>query len=497
MRGLAGLRRVGALTAGIVVAAGLAAFPQQTGASAVTTSNVVQAAAKPNIVVLMTDDMRDADMRYLPRTRQLVGDLGVRFPNSISPHPLCCPARAEFLTSQYAQNNGVRSNTGKYGGYKRLDPSTTLATLLTQAGYRTAFMGKHLNGYSWSRDGRDPGWTVYNPLVNGVYSYLGWSMLENQRVTRHPGVYVTDYLATRALSVIERMAKDRQKPFFLWVSYVAPHMTYRKSCDCWGPPVVAPRHRRLYPVLTLDTAGKPSFLERDVSDKPPIIRSGSGKTRAEITTLWRARIRTLAAVDEANVRILRALDSARMAGNTVVVFTSDNGYMLGEHGWIEKILAFQESEAVPLQIRGPGVTAGGVSTTMVTTVDLAATIRAWAGATSGLAADGEDLRPLLADPGNGLLRDTILIQGGPRFPSEDAWGWLYRGVRTDRYTFLRYGNGQKELYDHAVDPNELTNVAGDPAYAAVQQELTSRMDELINCRGRSCNRTFGPVPDPS
>src|SRR6185369_10188158 len=123
-------RRVGALTAGVLVAAGLAAFPHQTGASALTTSTVVEAAARPNVVVLMTDDMRTADMTYLPRTRRLVGDLGVRFPKSISPHPLCCPARAEFLTSQYAQNNGVRSNTGKYGGYKRLDPSTTLATLL-------------------------------------------------------------------------------------------------------------------------------------------------------------------------------------------------------------------------------------------------------------------------------------------------------------------------------------------------------------------------------
>jgi hypothetical protein len=104
---------------------------------------------------------------------------------------------------------------------------------------------------------------------------------------------------------------------------------------------------------------------------------------------------------------------------------------------------------------------------------------------------------LLADPSSALPRDAVLIQGGPRFPREDEWGWLYRGVRTARYTFLRYGNGQEELYDHDVDPNELNNVAGDPAYTAVQNELTSRMDALVNCRGNSCNRVFGPVPDPS
>ncbi len=153
---------------------------------------------RPNIVLITTDDEADYDMRWMPRTRRLLGEAGVTFSDSVSPHPLCCPARAEILTGQFAQNNGVRTNEGhKHGGFRAMHSyRNTIGPWLQHAGYRTAFVGKFLNGYrSTSRN--IPGWNEWNPLLEdfGAYQYYNFSARHNDVIRRHPRVHVSDFLA--------------------------------------------------------------------------------------------------------------------------------------------------------------------------------------------------------------------------------------------------------------------------------------------------------------
>ena len=147
--------------------------------------------ARPNVLLITTDDQTLTDLAVMPRTRRLIAGQGVSF-DGMSPHPLCCPARAEILTGQFAQNNGVRSNRGPYGGYKRLHTRNTIATWMQDAGYRTIFMGKFLNGYNAEvYSGHAPGWDDWNPTVRGVYNYDHFTVRHNDRLrTYHK--YQTD-----------------------------------------------------------------------------------------------------------------------------------------------------------------------------------------------------------------------------------------------------------------------------------------------------------------
>jgi N-acetylglucosamine-6-sulfatase len=240
----------------------------------------------------------------------------------------------------------------------------------------------------------------------------------------------------------------------------------------------------------------PSFNEADVSDKPKWI-SRPPLRRAEqqhLTELFQRRIESLQSVDDAVARTLSALDEVGELDDTLVIFSSDNGYLLGEHRFSGKIVGYEPSLQVPLLMRGPGVPAGRRSAETVGTLDLAPTIADAAGATPGLDVDGRSMLPIAAGKAKGW--DTLLIQGGPRLPrSGDEW--IYRGVRTDRYTYLEYKRtGERELYDRRLDPNQLHNVVGEPRYAAAQAELRRRLLALQDCAGADCRERFGPVVGP-
>ncbi|WP_323791935.1 sulfatase-like hydrolase/transferase, partial [Nocardioides sp.] len=132
----------------------------------------------PNIVFISVDDMTLDEMRYLPRVRRLLGDAGVTFSEFTAPQPLCCPSRAQLLTGQYAQNNGVRTNSGPFGGYKNLEPDTALPVWLQESGYHTAMVGKYLNGYKASdalANGVEVGWDHWDPTIRAVYQYEGYT----------------------------------------------------------------------------------------------------------------------------------------------------------------------------------------------------------------------------------------------------------------------------------------------------------------------------------
>lgn len=453
---------------------------------------------RPNIVLIMTDDQTMSDLRWMPHVRRLVGGAGATFNRMISPNPLCCPARAEVLTGQQSQNSGVRSNKeSRLGGFAALDTRQTIGRWLQRAGYRTAFVGKYLNGYH-ARDGRQRGWDVWNPTVRRVYSYFGFTMFDDGDRRRFKRQHNADVVSRYTTDYIERFAHGR-RPFFIWASHVAPHGSCNPAAElnCWQPPKPAHRHRNLFRKATSPSLRDPAFNEADVSDKPGYIRRERPTKARQINTLFRQRIRSLQAVDDAVVDAVRALRRTGELDDTVFVFTSDNGYLLGEHRYKSKNVPYEQALRVPLLIRGPGIPGGVERDQAVTTVDLAATFLDVANGVAGVPLDGRSLLPL-ARSSDAPGYDTVLIQAGPRNRIERAAGWFFRGVRTQRYTYVRYpANGFAELYDRVADPAQLHNVAGDLRYAAVQAELAARTRALGDCVGAQCRQEFGPVPEPS
>ena len=452
----------------------------------------------PNIVLITTDDQTVTDLAKMPITRRLLKEQGVTF-SGISPHPLCCPARAEILTGQFAQNNGVLGNVGSQGGYQALDTCSTVATWLRDAGYQTAFMGKFLNGYQGaSINDPAPGWDEWHPGV-GIYNYNHFTVNHNGRPQTYD-TYQTDYFAGLGARTIRTFAKDR-RPFFLWQSFLAPHRSCRPVApgeDCWSPPVPASRHASRFPTELPPAFDDPSYNEADVSDKPAWVRKHpliSSEARSELVRLYRMRLRALQAVDEGVRRLVRALADTGRLDNTLIIFTSDNGFLFGEHRLEGKDKLYEPALDVPFIMRGPGIPHGTTARNVAATVDIAPTIVAAARAAPTLSMDGRNLLPLVTGGTRG--RDTLLIQSGAQFADPDALAWRWRGVRTHRYTFaIHTQTRERELYDRKHDPAQEYNVASDPRYEETRRELGRRLTVLKTCSGTACRQHFGMPPAP-
>ena len=479
---MAGL--VGAMAVGGVVSA--TADKEGRRASA----RAASPAERPNIVLITSDDQALTDLRWMPRTRMLIGGAGVRFSGAIAPNPLCCPARATLLTGQYSHNNGVRGNKAPHGGYAALDNSSTIATWLDAAGYNTAFVGKYLNGYK-SRRPTEPGWESFDALIKGIYRSYGFTLSGNGAPVTYRTQHSNDVIAARTTALVDRYSAQGD-PFFIWSSYVAPHGTCTSTNrNCSAPPVPAKRHAKMYASAKAPQVRRSSFNEADVSDKPAVIRHKKRVTRARAQRLFTQRIRTLASLDEAVGATIAALRANDQLDNTLIIFTSDNGYQIGEHRHIGKVLPYEEALRVPLLMRGPGVPAGTLRGKAVSHVDIASTIARAAGASPGRPVDGRDLRPLAARAGWAPYTHVIASKG-----DGNRARWTYRGIRDQRYTYVQWSNGFVELYDRKRDPRQLRNVAGKKKYRAVRQVMATRFRALKNCSGAECRRTFPSVPGP-
>ncbi len=439
----------------------------------------------------MTDDMRADDLQYMPHVLHLLADQGVTFQQMLSPYPLCCPARAELLSGQYSHNNGVRGNAWPRGGYYKLDNTNTLPVWLHDAGYETAFMGKYLNEYG-ERDQLEtpPGWDNWDGLVGNVYDYSSATTNQLGQLTSHPGVYQTNLFDARTSDLIDQYASS-DRPFFLWTSYVTPHIecSYADKLpgvqSCWHPPPPAYGDQGTFNNLVLPD--NPAVNEADMSDKGRYMQALPLLSPDRVVGLHNARIsriEALQSVDRAIVSLVHELKATDQYDDTYLLFTSDNGLQLGEHRWVDKILGYEGSLRVPLIISGPGIPKGQVRHQTVTMVDLAATITDATGATPGRLFDGKSLLPLArGDVPDG--RDRVVpIEAGPKDAAVN--GWLYRGVRTDRYTLLVWRNGDVELYDRQRDPYEVDSVAGHPSYAGVQARLERQLHALERCKGAAC-----------
>ena len=443
---------------------------------------------RPNILVIMTDDQTVADMRVLPKTRALLAAKGTTFANSFVDFSLCCPSRSTFLTGQYAHNHGVLANGGPQGGYAHLDNSNTLPLWLQDAGYYTAHLGKYLNNYGVDSPEPPPGWSRWFGLIDpSTYRMYDYTVSRDGAPVAYgesPGDYQTDVLAAEAETILRSRAGASQ-PFFVTVAPIAPHLE-RIGRD-QTPPRPAPRYEGRFAAAPLPM--KPSFNEPDVSDKPAHIRRRpllSPAKQAYVTEIYRARLASLLAADDLVERLVKALEETGQLGHTVIFFTSDNGFLLGEHRVPEgKYLPYEESIRVPLIVfdgRGGGGFPAGVTVQQpVSNVDLAPTIVSLTGARARRVMDGRSLLPLALDPGLAKSR-TLLIEGAGLGGDKPA----FAAVRDPRWLYVEYQTGDRELYDLQNDPFELRSLHAAPALATVRQDLARRLARLRACAGRSC-----------
>jgi N-acetylglucosamine-6-sulfatase len=449
------------------------------------------ALARENVVVIMTDDQTEASLATMPHLNSLLGGEGTRFDQAIASFPLCCPSRATHLTGQYAHNHGVLHNSPPFGGFIQLDHSNTLPVWLQANGYRTIHVGRYLNGYEY-RHGIPAGWTEwYTSPHSTAFNYAAWKVNENGVLktypdAAHPGEHQTDYTTRRAVELIDRAAPGEQ-PFFLSLWYVAPHRGGpRDPDDPFRPltPSPAPRHRDAYAGVRMPRL--PSFNERSMYDKPQVVADRprlSPSLAAGVEENWRQEIEALMAVDEGVAQIVEALRRTGELDNTLIVYTSDNGFMHGEHRALaEKVLPYEESIRIPLVMRGPGVPHARLDHRLVGNVDVPATILDATDTAPGLLPDGRSLLELLGDPGAEWGRD-ILIENGNGANGVPT----YRGIRTYRYLYIEHRTtGEYELYDLVEDPYQLQSVDGHERYVKVQRDLASRLRELTSCAGAQC-----------
>jgi len=450
------------------------------------------AAAPPNIVVIMTDDQNVSSLPVMPKTRQLLAAAGTTFDNNFVSYSLCCPSRATYLTGQYPHNHGVMGNSPPDGGYYKLRGDETVPVWLSRAGYRTTHIGKYFNGYG-TQDPTEipPGWQEWHGMVDPTtYRMWGYTINNNgvprtygQQDVEDPALYQTDVLATFATNYIDRVAPGTQ-PFLLSFAPLAPHLEVGwASTHGNRNPRPAPRHRGAFETAQLPRP--PSFNEADVSDKPAQIRQLpllGPLDIASITKDYRSRLESLLAVDDAVSSIVARLQANGELANTLIVFTSDNGWLQGEHRIPRgKIFVYEESIRVPLILRGPGVPVNATNPAFVSNVDLAATILDAADAQPGITIDGRSLLSIAQDPGQATGRH-LLVETGPK-PSGNQW---YAAIRVGRYAYVEHSTGERELYDLQIDPYELQSRHSDPAYATVRAVLANRMHQLQACAGASC-----------
>lgn len=449
----------------------------------------------PNILFILTDDLDTAAIDYMPKVKSLLIDRGVSFSNYFANIPLCCPSRTTILRGQYAHNTGIYTNKYPQGSfialYQQGLEKSTIATWLQQAGYLTAFVGKYLNNYprTAGKDYVPPGWDEwYSPINDSGYVGYNYTLNENGRLVhygRREEDYNTDVYTSKAREFINRAAQNNQS-FFAHVSYFAPHQ----------PAIGAPRHRSLFNEAIAPRSL--AFNEADVQDKPEYIRNLPRLDRTaqqEIDLLYQKRLRSLQAVDEGVADLIATLQANAQLENTYIIFSSDNGFHLGQHRLPPgKETAYEEDIHLPLYIRGPGIAEGKVIDRLVGNVDLAPTFADLAGVKIPKFVDGRSLEELLHFPlPTPFWRRTFLLQHIRDLSEVIVPSYL--GLRTKNCSYVKYDNGERELYNLAQDPEQLNNLAQVVTPKLIKQ-YDRRLAQLKKCQGDRCREIeLQPLPN--
>jgi N-acetylglucosamine-6-sulfatase len=450
-----------------------------------------QASVKPNILIVLTDDMNVSDLRYMPKTRNRLGDRGVRFTNAFVTNSLCCPSRATILRGQYSHNHKIWGNFLPLGSFHKFRDlgleRSTIATWLDnpdnfsdRIDYDTVLIGKYLNGYDD---------TTYVPLGwDRWHAYLGYyeaspdtyQINENGSIKTYDRsqIHDTDLFADKAARFLRNTAGGA--PFFLYLSTNAPHT----------PAYVPQRHQGMFSDTRLPKP--PSFDEADVSDKPTWVREKPRLTQGRVDylqNLYRKRLRSLQSVDEMVGRLVEVLRKTGELSNTYIVFTSDNGYHLGEHRLEAKATPYEETISVPFLVRGPGVPRGANRSQMALNNDFAPTFAELAGIAPPSFVDGRSLRPLLSGSSPDTWRRAFLVEHR-RSDTEGPFARLvpnYDAVRIGKYLYVEYESGERELYDLGGDPYELRSLHLS-AGTDLKSRLASRLEALRSCAAEGCRR---------
>ena len=466
--------------------------------------STIASLAAPNIVVIMTDDQDDtSSMAYMPKTLSLIAERGVTFKNSFVNLPLCGPSRASVLTGQAAHNHGIRANSpldaGGWEAFKSKE-ANALPVWLQAAGYKTALVGKYLNRYgqqglygAWlgwfgsminiefkgptignPRDWVPPGWNLWYAFSGTRPKYYDYSINDNGKMLSFGGApsdYSTDVLRERAVRFIQDQSAS-PAPFFL---YVAP-----KSVHAEGPRAIpSPQYKDALKDVRLPQS--PAFNEEDLRRKarPRVVNA----TKEDLEKTYRAALRSLQSVDDLVAAVMATLKDTGKLDNTVVIYTSDNGFLFGDHRLVGKTAAYEGSIKVPLLMRGPGIPEHQTRDQLVSNLDVTATIVDLASAKPGVPLDGKSLVPLFANA-DAPWRSALLIESPVN--SFDLKTNRYAGVRTVTKKYVRYEGGFEEFFDLASDPYELKNETRDPAHAGDVSSLRGIHDTLKSCAGASC-----------
>ncbi|MER7759715.1 sulfatase-like hydrolase/transferase, partial [Streptomyces sp. NPDC097619] len=399
------------------------------------------AAARPNILLIVTDDQPKQTEWALRKTVAWLGDQGVRFTNGHVTTPLCSPSRSSVLTGRHAHNHGVRNNAASYS----LDQGTTVQRHLRDAGYRTGLFGKYLN--AWNLAENPPHFEEF-ALLKPAYANADWNI--DGTVQRLSG-YTTNIIRNRTLKFIDKAATDPRP----WFAYVTPYASH-------GPRTPEAKYAD---TVVPEWNGRPSVPEADRSDKPAYIREATG-TLADGRRIRAEQLRTLLSVDDAVQAFKDRLTELGQLDNTLVIYVGDNGFGWADHGWTAKSVPYRQAHEVPFFLSWPagGLGAGTVDRRIVANIDIAPTLLAAAGITPTQPQDGHSLL-------GGADRDHLLVEWwkqGSGGQAHDTWASYvdkerqyteYYDLRTDAQGRVS-GTGRvtfREYYDLVADPHQLTN----------------------------------------
>ena len=498
-----------------------------------------QGTPQPNIIFIMSDDHAskaisayDTTLIRTPNIDRLA-DGGIRFDNCFCTNAICAPSRAVILTGKYSHMNGVVDNSRSFDGEQQ-----TLPKILREAGYQTAIIGKwHLKSEPTGFDH----WLV----LPGQGQYYHPDFISPEGRTSIEG-YVTDIITDKGIEFLEN--RDTSKAFFMMLHHKAPHRNWQpamRHLDRYdGVPFPVPANLNddymgksqaskgqemsisKHMSLDYDLKMPEGLIEKKDSDRELFFGSGWGNPqkrmsseeyilwetyysrRAEeynsliadpvVIDEWKYRqymedyLSCISTVDENVGRLLDYLEQSGLAENTIVIYTSDQGFFLGEHGWYDKRFMYEESHRMPLLIKHPGVSSGS-DKHLLTNADFAPTILAMAGVVAPGDMQGESFLPILQGDESHEWKDAVYYHYF-EYPAVHSVKRHY-GIRTDRYKLIHfyYDIDEWELYDLEIDRQEMTNLADDPEYAEVLGELKEELQKLRVLYEDTDNEKFLPV----
>ncbi|MEO8422449.1 MAG: sulfatase [Actinomycetota bacterium] len=429
------------------------------------------AAARPNVLIVLLDDMRDqGTLDVMPETRRIFQDGGVVYANAFDSTPLCCPARGSLWSGQYSHNHGVLTNKDP-AAESRYDQTKTLQYYLSQAGYMNALVGKYWN--DWPRTTPPPYFQKFTMMAGG-YNNATFNVDGVQK--QLPG-YSTDVMGNVSVGYLQSFEANDAQPWFLYIATHAPHENYTPSSKYANAAVPAWQRNA-------------SVLETDLSDKPQPVRTVA-KPLDEVERIRAQQLRTLMSVDDVVSKVFAEMDRLGEQ-DTLALFLSDNGFFWGEHGGLtDKRMPYTEDVSIPLLARWPGhIAPGTVESKMVAQIDIEPTILSTLGITPSHVIDGASLF------GTGARQYMFLeYTRSTDIPAVRSWA----AILTPAYEYAEWFNDDgslyfREYYNLVNDPLQLTNlyadgVAGnDPPIGPLNAQLT---------HDRTCAGTTCPQPATS